>query len=191
MDVNLVSIIISATITAFGIFVAYFQWRKEVQIKLNQFREEITTELVKSRVDVYIKFIQELEPMSAVYRYEVEENPQKVEEFLKIFQAAIYGAVGLLASQSTRETIIYARLGCKQYMNGEINYGELRKRIQAISIALRSDLGITQTVWQSEIDKLVDKSSRAKTMETSARVEAIDKLTKYDYYKGQKEEIKQ
>jgi hypothetical protein len=119
--------------------------------------------------------------MSSVHKEEIEGHPEVVEGFLTIFQNAIYGPVGLLASQTTREIIVFARLGCQQYLDKALTYAKLRKRIQAVSLALRSDLGISQSVWPSVVERIRDQGLEDVQSPAEERVHAMDELKKYDY----------
>ena len=142
MDVALITVLTSALITVLGIGVAYFQWRRDVHIKLEGFREAVTVELVRQRANVYVEFFSKLEQMSTVHRQEIEENPSRALDFVKLFQNAIYSSVGLFASSDTREILVYARLGCKLYADGLITYNEWLQRIWSVHYAVRSDLGM-------------------------------------------------
>lgn len=113
MDSALLAALVSAFITLFGLGLAYYQWRRDIQVKLESLREEVTVELVRQRSKFYGSFFGKLEKMSTVHRRQIEADPQLVLNFMELFQKAIYGPVGLFASSDTREILVYARLGCK------------------------------------------------------------------------------
>lgn len=148
------SLVVALVTTLF----AWLQWRRDVQIKLAEIRDEVTTELIRQRVKPYNEFVQKLEPMSSVHREEVEANPKIANEFEKIFQEALYGPVGMLASHDTRQFIVYARLSCTAFAKNYINYEDWRSSVWSVLLALRSDLGIVQPDWDNEIDRLSKKN---------------------------------
>jgi hypothetical protein len=133
---------------------AWLRWRRDVHIKLEQIRDDVTAELIRQRVKPYANFIKALEPMSSLHKKEIEADPQIANSFANIFQEAIYGSVGILASHDTREFIVYARLSCVAFAQNIIKYEDWLKSVWAVSLALRSDLGITQPDWDNEIDRL-------------------------------------
>lgn len=157
MDTGILSVIISASITILGIIVAYIQWRRDVQIKIEELRDQVTAELIKQRTKEYSDFIQKLEPMSTIHRKDIEDDPKLALDFMRIFQEATYSPVGLFASSDTRQILVYARLGCKLYADGEITYNEWLQRIWSVHYAIRSDLGISQPNWPDEIERLRQK----------------------------------
>lgn len=115
MEPALAAALVSAVITLVGVGFAYAQWRRDVQIRLEGFQEQVAVELVRRRVDVYKEFFPRIEPLSTVHRKEIESDPRLALEFAQVFQDGIYGSLGLLASSDTREILVYARQGCKLY----------------------------------------------------------------------------
>ena len=185
MDTSILSVIISASITILGIIVAYIQWRRDVQIKIEGLRDQVATELIKQRTKAYSDFFVKLEPMSTVHRREIEENPKLALDFMRTFQEATYSPVGLFASSDTREIMVYARLGCKLYADGEISYDEWLQRIWSLHYAIRSDLGISQPNWPSEIERLRQKVIAQSSQSIIAQVESTKHLRYDDKVKPQ------
>lgn len=142
MDTGLIAALISAGITLLGVLIAYSQWRRDVQLQLEGLRDDVTLELIKQRMEAYEPFFIKLEEMSTFHREQIEGDPKVARKFVVVFQDAIYGSVGLLASSDTRQIIVYARLGCKLFADGVIGYDEWLQRIWAVHLAIRSDLGI-------------------------------------------------
>lgn len=157
MDTNLIAAIISASITTVGIIFAYIQWRRDVRIKLARLREEVTSELVKQRIPAYSKLMKNLEKMSVIYQEKHRGQPELILKYLKVFQDAVYGEVGLLAFHDTRKILIFCREGCIDYAAQRISYEEWLGRIRALHIVLRSDLGIVQPGLSNEVDKLQEQ----------------------------------
>lgn len=157
MDSNILAALISAFITATGGLLTYFQLRKDFKYKLQHLREEVTVELLKLRVEPYSHFMRKLKKLSGRDIKEYKGNLQKRKECFHIFQETLYSEVGLLASHDTRKMIIYARTGCLLFIKNEKFYPELLNRIRAVHIALRSDLGIVQPGWLSEVEKIRKK----------------------------------
>lgn len=186
MDSFLIAAIISAVITVLGVGVAYFQWRKDVQIKLESLREEATIELIKQRSGIYKEFFVNLEQMSTVHRVEIESNPSIARKFVDVFQDAIYSPVGLFASSDTREMMVYARLGCKLYSEGSITYDQWLQRIWAVHYALRSDLGISQPNWSSEVERIRENVIAQSSQSIAKQVESTRHLRYDDTQMGQK-----
>lgn len=168
-DGGIMAALVSGSITAFGIGIAYVQWRRDVRLRLNRFREEVTVELVRQRIGPYNDLMRRLEPMSVVHNASIRGNRSQVAPFLSVFQDAIYGMVGLLASHDTRRIIVYAREGCLQFANGKIDYEAWLGRVRAVHIALRSDLGIGQAGLMSEVERLhheIDVAEPARMVQT-------------------------
>lgn len=124
----------SLVVVAVTSLFAWLRWRRDVHIKLDQIRDEVTAELIRQRVKPYTDFMRALEPTSSLHRKEIEADPQIANNFAKIFQEAIYGSVGILASHDTREFIVYARLSCEAFAQNRIKYEDWLKSVWAVSI---------------------------------------------------------
>ena len=146
----LTSLIVASVTSLF----AWLRWRKDVSIQLEQIRDEITSELIRQRVEPYTVLMKALEPMSSLHRQKIEANPHIINSFSDVFQDALYGPVGTLASHDTRELIIYARRASKAFVEKTIEYEDWLVSVYAVTLSLRSDLGIVQPDWDNEIDKL-------------------------------------
>lgn len=154
MDTNLIAAIISGFVATFGILFAYTQWRRDVKIKLGQLKETVSVELIRQRIEPYTELMHRLEMLSSIHKEELESSPKKVQAFIDILQKLLYGKVGLLASHETRLMLIYLRSGCFGFMKRKIEFSDLMKRLWALHFSLRSDLGITQPSWSSEIERI-------------------------------------
>jgi hypothetical protein len=179
MDSGLIAALISGVITIIGIGIAYVQWRRDVQIKIEHLRDQVTAELIQQRVEPYSALMRELEPMSTLHREKIQNHPNLVRDFLKVFQEAVYGSVGLLASSDTRQILVYARWGCILFAEGKISYDKWLKRIWAVHLAIRSDLGIIQPNWPSEIERLRKQIIAETSRSIAEQVESIIHLA-YD-----------
>ncbi len=169
MDTNLIISIAGAVIPIIGIVIAYSQWRKDVQLKLEVLRDEVTAELVRQRIAPYSEFMKKLEALSNFHLGEIEANTKKKISTFPILQEAIYGSIGLLASHDTREILVYAREGCKLFDEKKLSKEELGKRIWAVHLGLRSDLGIFQPEWPNEIERLRKKIGSEKNLQLPRR----------------------
>ncbi|MBI3163875.1 MAG: hypothetical protein HYZ24_04270 [Chloroflexi bacterium] len=165
MDTNLIIAIVGALIPIIGVLVAYFQWRKDVQLKLAFLQDQVTAELVRQRMQPYAKLMEQLEALSRQHLIEMVANPKKKRNTFLILQTALYGSVGLLASHDTREILVYAREGCRMFDEKKMEEEELGKRIWALHLGLRSDLGIFQPEWPSEIERLRKKISSERKLQ--------------------------
>lgn len=154
MEPTVVAVIISAVVTAFGLLVGYIQWRRDVKIKMGQIRETVSVELIRQRINPYGLFFQKLEMISSLHKQKYMKDRAKIHPFRKELQKAIYGNVGMLASHETRQLLIYVRSGCNEYLDDKIPFEQLRMRIWALHLSLRSDLGISQPNWLSEIERV-------------------------------------
>lgn len=179
MDPSLLAALVSAAITIIGIGMAYVQWRRDVQIKIEKLRDEVVVELIQQRVEPYSEFIKELEPMSTLHQKELKRRPSLALDFTRVFQGAIYGPVGLLASSDTRQILVYARWGCVLFSEGRISYDQWLKRIWAVHLAIRSDLGIIQPNWPSEIERLRRQIVAESSRSIAEQVESVEHLA-YD-----------
>ncbi len=179
MDSGLVAALISGVITIIGIGIAYVQWRRDVQIKIEHLRDQVTVELIQQRVEPYSLLMKELEPMSTLYQENIQKHPNLASDFAKVFQEAIYGPIGLLASSDTRQVLVYARWGCVLLAKDKISYDEWLKRIWAVHLAIRSDLGIIQPNWPSEIERLRKQIVAETSRSIAEQVESIIHLA-YD-----------
>ena len=155
MDSTILSATISAGVTTIGLISAYVTWRRDVKIKLRQLREQVSVELIRQRIEPYSEFMKQLEVFSSFRKDKFESNADKmVDEVIKILQSALYGKIGLLASHETRPLLAFVRLGCTQFANEKISFEELSHRVWALHFALRSDIGIPQPLWDSEVERI-------------------------------------
>jgi hypothetical protein len=154
MEPTIIAIIISSGITLVGLAIGYKQWRRDVEIKLGQIRETVSVELIRQRIEPYTKFLEDLEIVSRAHEKEFEQDPQKLGAFLQILQHTIYGKIGLIASHETRLILLYVKSVCMDVMEGKARFGEFQLSLMALHLALRSDLGISQPQWSSEIERI-------------------------------------
>ena len=167
--------LISALITGVGIVVASIRWRRDFDQRLQQIHEEVTKQLIDLRIEPYINFMQQLEPLSRRWAHELVADRQKVKEFAEIFHHAGFDAIGMLASSDTRELILATRAACLQYAEMKIPFDRLINRVWAIHRALRSDLGIDQPNWPNEIE-------RRRLRRLAGDVDAIDAIVENAVY---------
>ncbi len=181
MDSNLIAAIISALVTIIGITLAYFKWRMDVKVQLENLRDEITVELIRKRMDEYGKFLQKLEPMSHIHEETIRNNRKIALEFVNIIQEDMYSNVGLLCSHHTRYIMGLTREYCRKYGSNEegSSYEGLKKRIWALQLSLKSDLGIPQPEmqWLSEFDRLRKRTLSRSNEELKRQVEALETHT--------------
>ena len=146
--------LISAFVTLIGTLIATLKWRRELEFKLKGFRDEVTSDLIKRRVECNEEFLSRLEPLSQSHKDELEKDKERVKKYSLLFHEAMYGKVGLLASNHTRVVIGWARKACVLYSEEKIGFEEFIKHIWAVHIGIRSDIGIPQKLhdWPSEID---------------------------------------
>jgi hypothetical protein len=154
MEPSILAALISAFVASIGVVFGYSQWRRDVKIKLGQIREEVSVELIRQRIEPYAEFMKDLEALSSLHLDEVQAHPEKMFAGMQVLQDAVYGKVGLLTSHSTRQVLLYVRAGCKHFVEGKITKGELTARLWALHFALRSDLGIAQPEWPSEVERI-------------------------------------
>lgn len=154
MDTALIVAIIGFAATAIGLLFTNLQWRRDLKVKLSRVREDVTIELIRQRIKPYTEFFRQLEPMSSANAETIMADPQRVEPVRQALQDAVYGKVGLLASSDTRDIIIYARDSCTAFLAGELSYDELLSRFWLVHRAMRSDLGIIQRGWDSEVERV-------------------------------------
>ena len=145
--------LIGVVLSFAGAVAATIHWKRDFDRRLQEAHEEVSKQLVSLRVEPYIKFIEQLEPLSRRWSGELAANRRKAREFAEIFHQASYGPVGVLASSDTRELIIAARAACLQYADMKIPLERLVGRVWAIHQALRSDLGLDQPNWPNEIER--------------------------------------
>jgi hypothetical protein len=160
MDTNLIAAIISGFVATFGILFAYTQWRRDVKIKLGQFRETVSVELIRQRMEPYSELMHHLEMLSSVHEEELMSTPKKMQVFIDNLQNLLYGKVGLLASHETRLMLIYLRSGCMGFMKRKIAFHDLMMRLWALHFSLRSDLGISQPSWTNEIERIRNEPAK-------------------------------
>lgn len=160
MDSSIIATIITATVTSLGILFAYSQWRRDVNIKLGQVREDVSVELIRQRIEPYAAFMRQLEILSTLYHNEIQQDTTKTQAGLQAVQEAVYGNVGLLASHNTRQVLLYVRVGLQEFMEGKITSGELTLRLWSLHFALRGDVGIRQPEWPSEVERIHIAASR-------------------------------
>jgi hypothetical protein len=154
MQPTLIAIFVSSTVTIIGLLVGYTQWRRDIQIKLGQIRETVSVELIRQRIEPYAEFYRDLEMASRFHEKEFQANPKKINEFMTVLQNAVYGKIGLLASHETRLILLYVKSACIDFMEKRAPFAELQLRLWALHLSLRSDLGISQPQWSSEIERI-------------------------------------
>ncbi len=154
MEPTIIAVLVSSTMTIIGLLFGYAQWRRDVQIKLGQIRETVSVELIRQRIEPYALFLRDLEMVSRAHEPEFQECPEKLDQFLNVLQNAIYGKVGLLASHETRLLLLYVKSACIDVMEKKAPYVEMQLRLWALHLSLRSDLGISQPQWSSEIERI-------------------------------------
>lgn len=154
MDTALIVAIFTLVISAGGLVITNLQWRRDLNVKLSRVREEVTIELIQQRIGPYSDLLPLLEPMSSSNAATMNADRRCAEPVLRALQNAIYGKVGLLASDDTRRILIYARYGCVEFMQNRLGYDELLRRVWLAHSAMRSDLGIIQRDWESEIERV-------------------------------------
>lgn len=160
MDPTISAALISAVVATITVGFGYSQWRRDLKLKLGQIREEVSVELIRQRIEPYADFMNGLEALSSLHLDEIQAHPDKLFGGIQVLQDAIYGKVGLLASHSTREVVLYVRVGCQDFAKGKISRNELTLRLWALHIALRSDLGIAQPKWPSEVERIHEDASK-------------------------------
>ena len=172
---------ISAGITLFGLAVAYFQWRKDVKLKLDEIKDEITVELVRQRIEVYKEFLSKLKLLSHINKEELTKNRKKILDFRNAIQDEMYGSVGLLASHHTRFIMGMLREYCRKYGTGEgiasdQEFEDLKKHSWALQLAIKSDLGIPQPEmnWLSAIDYLRKRDTKRTNTEIYNQVMSLN-----------------
>ena len=160
MDSIVMAAIISASVTVIGILFAYLTWRRDVRIKLQNLREQVSVELIRQRIRPYVELMKQLEIFSSLRKEEFLSSSNKIEQAINILQNAIYGKPGLIASHQTRPLLLFVRLGCMQFKNEEISIEELIHRVWALEFSLRSDIGIPQPMWESEVERIHKETSK-------------------------------
>lgn len=154
MEPSVLAAVISAVVTSLGLLFAYSQWRRDVNIKLGQVREEVSVELIRQRIGPYADFMKQLEILSTLHHNEMRQDPTKAQAGLQVVQEAVYGKVGLLASHHTRQVLLYVRGGLHDFTEGKITSGDLTLRLWSLHFALRGDVGIRQPEWPSEVERI-------------------------------------
>lgn len=160
MDTTFLAILVSFFLSIITLIFGYAQWRRDVKIKLNQIQETVSVELIRQRIEPYSKFYKQLEILSSIHEKEIQENSEKINEVVNILQENVYGKVGLIASHETRILLLYVRAGCKKLIERKIEFSDLRLRLWALHFSLRSDLGISQLSWLSEVERIRNEARR-------------------------------
>ena len=145
---------IGAIVSFMTVVIGYSQWRRDVKIKLDQIREEVSIELVRQRIEPYADFMDRLAILSSHHLGKIREDRPSALAAEKMLQEAVYGKVGLLASHNTRQILLYVREGYRDFIAEKITDGELIARLWALHYTLRGDLGISQPAWPSEIERV-------------------------------------
>lgn len=143
---------ISGTVTIIGFLIAYFRWKHEVNLKFDEIKKEITSEIIKQRFRSFSALMINLEITSSIHKEKLIADQKYREQATKIYQDAIYGEPGLLASHETRQILIIARLTSEKFENQPDIYDDWRRVIWASILALRNDLGIPQPKWNNILD---------------------------------------
>ncbi len=114
MDSSLIAACVSATVTAVGLFLGYIQWRRDVRVKVDEIRKEVSLKLVTERIEPYTELMQGLEIASTFHR---EGLQPELGELLDALQKAIYGRVGLLDRSQPR--LQFRLAACRRRSTGE------------------------------------------------------------------------
>jgi hypothetical protein len=164
----LISGIVSVIVSAIG----FFKSRGDLKSKLNEIHDKVTEEHVKKRIRPYKDLMVKLEPMSRQHEQEILANRvDKAKHFAQILHNEIYGLVGVLASNDTREILVYTRAGWLEYSRFENALQDVQMRVWAIHQALRSDLGLPQPAWENEVIRRRKKQLATSITEVEQRVD--------------------
>ena len=144
---------ISGTVTILGFLVAYFKWKREVDLKIGEIKKEVTSEVIKQRFIPFSNLMIELEVTSSIHKSALLNESELRQKVTEIFQNAIYGKVGLFASHETRQILVIARLTSEKFEQQPGIYEDWRRVVWAAILALRNDLGIPQPRWDNVLDE--------------------------------------
>lgn len=153
MSPQVTAAIVAGGVALVGVAVTYVSTRRQLKATREEIHDEVNRDLVSRRIDPYVQFMSQLAPLSRRREEALRENRREVSELADVFQAAIYGPVGVLASNDTREIIVSCRAACLQFAAWELPLDRLLKRVWALHQGLRSDLGVAQPGWQNEIER--------------------------------------
>ncbi|WP_170213378.1 HAD family hydrolase [Catellatospora citrea] len=144
---------VSTLVTIIASTLVYVRGRAELNAKVDSVHDELVRDRIPLRMKPYADFMRQLAPLSRQRLEAWRHQRHLAAEHVSIFNDAVYGEVGLLASSDTRELILAARAACIQFSEWKIPIGRLQNRVWAIHQALRSDLGIKQPNWPDEIER--------------------------------------
>jgi hypothetical protein len=167
---------LSAVIAA--IVSLFISWKSHKRSK-EQTIEGITVELVKLRVQPYSVFMKRLSSFSSqefINDVDDQARMKRAESAIDVFNSAIYGEIGLLASYETRETIVHARSVFRNYSKGANNYPRVKKAIWSLHQLLRSDLSLRQPGLTREIESIHKKVSTLRIADVERVLKGIQHL---------------
>ena len=127
--------------------------------------EQVSLKLLERRIDPYIDLMKQLAKVSNLSLDVLDHADQRAKalEVFNVLHHAIYGAVGVLASTVTRETILCARRRCKAYAEGKGSKKDMLDAVWAVHQMLRSDLNHHQDLVTREFDRVRAKLDRNMT----------------------------
>ena len=148
--------IISSVISMLSALIIRKRWKREFKLAENKIFEEITGKQVSLRVKPYAEFMQELKLLSSLKMNPLspEEKIVEVKKMIEVLQNTVFGEVGLLASHETRETIMFFISRCLKFVNGDIEYSQVKKASWKVHQMLRSDLGLPQPGLLNSLEKM-------------------------------------
>lgn len=164
--------LISGSVSVIVSAIGFFKSRGDLNAKLNEIHDRVTEEHVKKRIRPYKDLMVKLEPMSRQHEQEIVANRMdKAKQFAAILHNEIYGLVGILASNDTREILVYSRAGWIEYGRFQNTLQDVQMRVWAIHQALRSDLGLPQPAWENEVNRRRKRQFATNIIEVKQRVD--------------------
>ena len=137
------------------------QWQESFRAELRQnLLQESTLELMRTRLKLYGEVWRTLRITSKHEWRNLSSPDESVRQLAEQLTVFAYSEMGLVMSDLARRLLNNLRAGCSAYLRGEITGDELIYRAHMLKHALRSDLGIVDYEYDSDLLLIANQLGR-------------------------------
>jgi hypothetical protein len=137
------------------------QWQESFRAELRRnLAQESTLEIVRLRMKCYAEIWKELR-ITGSYEWKNLADPKaSVQQLVDRLTDIAYGEIGMIMSDRSRLLLTNFRAGCAAFIREEISAEELIDRAHQLKHSMRSDLGIIDHKYESDLNAVADRLGR-------------------------------
>lgn len=176
MEAEVVAAIIAGSVSLLG-FVVTTIWNRQMLFRQldiehdqwqESFRAQLRSDLMKenavrimqARLDCYVEVWQTLTIMTGYHVRRSGNLESDIQELAFRLTEFAYGKPGLLMSDRSRRLLNHLRGGCGEFLRGELEIREVQNRSHVLKHSMRSDIGIEDYEYESEVMAIASKLGR-------------------------------